>query len=58
MGQGIREERGGEFALGEFGDVRLKKLERNCMSAWLANKAYACVSLAEAVQEKFVSGDF
>jgi hypothetical protein len=34
------------YALGEFGDARLKKQERNFMHGWSANKAYACDSLA------------
>ena len=27
-----------QFAIGEFGDERLKKLERNCMRDWSINR--------------------
>lgn len=53
-----REERIERYALGEFGDARLKKRERNCMPNWSADKAYACGSLAETGLERFVSADF
>lgn len=57
MGLGIQEEQIDRYALGEFGDARLKKQERNCMRGWSANKTYACGSLAETVLGKFVSAD-
>ena len=53
-----REERIERYALGEFGDARLKKRERNCMHNWFADKTYACGSLAETGLGKFVSADF
>lgn len=57
MGRENQEERIERYALGDFGDARLKKQERNCMRGWSANKTYACGSLAETGRGKFVSAD-
>jgi hypothetical protein len=53
-----QEERIERYALGDFGDARLKKRERNCMRDWSVDKTYACDSLAETVRGKFVSDVF
>lgn len=57
MERGSQEEQVERYGLGEFGDARLKKRERYCMSDWSANKPYVCVSLVETGQGKFVSAD-
>lgn len=56
MEREMREEPMEGYALGEFGDARLKKQERNFMRGWSANKAYACDSLAGIGREKCVLG--
>ena len=53
-----QEERIEWYALGGFGDARLKKRERNCMSNWSADKTYAFDSWAGTGLGKFVSADF
>jgi hypothetical protein len=55
MGLGIREERSDRYALGEFGDARLKKQGRCCMHGWLGDKKFACGNWEETVREKFAS---
>lgn len=57
MGHESQEERIERYALGEFGDARLKKQERNCMRGWFADKTYACGNLAETGLEKCASVD-
>lgn len=54
MEREIQEEQMERYALGEFGDARLKKRERNFMRGWSANKAYACDSLEGTGREKCV----
>jgi hypothetical protein len=53
MGRGIQEEQIDRYALGEFGDARLKKQERCCMHDWLADKKFACGNWGKTVREKF-----
>jgi hypothetical protein len=38
---GIEEKQIERYALGDFGDARLKKQERSCMRGWSANRRYA-----------------
>ena len=58
MGLEIDEEQIERYALGEFGDARLKKRGRNCMRGWSANRTYACGNWEKTVREKFVSVGF
>jgi hypothetical protein len=58
MGRESQEEQIERYALGGFGDARLKKQERNCMRGWSANKTSACGNLAGTEREKYVSADF
>jgi hypothetical protein len=55
MGLDIQEGQINRYALGKFGDSRLKKQERCCMHGWLSDKKFACVNWVETVREKFVS---
>ena len=57
MEQGIQEE-AARYALGEFGDARLKKQERNCMRGWSANRMFVCGNWEETALEKFDSVGF
>lgn len=54
----IQEEQIDRYALGEFGDTRLKKQVRCCMHGWLADKKFACGNWVKTVREKFASVGF
>lgn len=58
MGPGIQGEPLDRYALGEFGDLRLKKQGRCCMHDWLGGKRFACGNWAEIVREKCASVGF
>jgi hypothetical protein len=55
MGLDIQEEQIDRYALGEFGDARLKKQVRCCMRGWWADKKFACGNWVATVREKFAS---
>lgn len=55
MGLDIQEEQIDRYAVGEFGDARLKKQVRCCMHGWLADKTSVCGNWEETEREKFVS---
>ncbi len=58
MGLDIQADQIDRYALGEFGDLRLKKQVRCCMNGWLPDKKSACGNWVEIVREKFVSAGF
>ena len=51
----MQEEQIDRYGLGEFGDVRLKKLVRCCMHGWSAGKQFVCGNWVKTVPEKFAS---
>lgn len=55
MGLDIEEDQIDRYALGEFGDARLKKQVRCCMPGWLVGKTFVCGNWVETAREKFVS---
>ncbi|WP_291064442.1 hypothetical protein [Hydrogenophaga sp.] len=53
--QEVRDER---YALGDFGDARLKKRQRNCMSGWWARSKFVCGNWVGIVRERFALAGF
>lgn len=54
MGLDIQEDQIDRYALGDFGDLRLKKRVRCCTRSWSSGKKFACGDWEQAVREKFV----
>ena len=54
QGKVMRASEGKEYYVGDFGDVRLKKVVRRCIGGWLKPRAYVYDDSGKTAQERCV----